>query len=493
MAGMAVQQGQHGRTRGRSQGPGQRGASTQADSPALQPGAKQQRIHSGKDMEDDLSIQELRDAAIAGEQARASRPACVTTPPCNTAASLVAPMFAGQVHGPGTGEKTDPLQKEDPWHAWHTAGALKQAPQRMPANSPDLAARNLLPKFEASSAAPASYACSKGAPAYSGATSSTDANGIPAELPQLEGNEYAKTSDVNALLATFNQRTQASIQRAQDKVQQDLQLEVTQLVGRVDASFQNQIEVQRQELAEVRTTGRELSRELADVLTRLTRAENALHLANAPRAEIRDAMEAEDFDKEPDLGVIQFNTKESVTAAAITAACKDWFAYAGMDSEQDMVVRGPSAAVGMYWKIAVHGADGVAARKAKKLLDILRTGGDDGKWMRIFVEAPTGRKVESFISPDKSRKREATERLTKKALSALEGKVPGKLKPLKADGIVLRDGKPMVRITPLPDGSFDVFWNPGLVPSGLDKSSIVAAMERQPSGAALAASVQWER
>lgn len=265
------------------------------------------------------------------------------------------------------------------------------------------------------------------------------------------------------------------------------------MVGQLDSSFQKQIDAQRAELAEVRTRGRELSKDIADILGRLARAEDALQMAKAPRAEIKQALAAEDFDREPNLGVIQFNTKESVTAEAITDACKDWFATSSLDSEQDMVVRGPNAAVGMFWILALHGEEGLAARRTRKLLDILGIGGDDGKWLRIYVVTPTGRRVESFISPDKSGKREATERLTKKANTALAARIPGKLRPLKADGIIFLDSKPILRITPFPDGSFDVFWNPSLVPADLDKSSIVAAMERQPSGATLADSVQWER
>ena len=83
--------------------------------------------------------------------------------------------------------------------------------------------------------------------------------------------------------------------------------------------------------------------------------------------------------------------------------------------------------------------------------------------------------------------------LTKRLHSLLENKLDPQLGPLhalKPEGVVAFCRKPLCKVVPKADQTFDLYWNPPvLLSTGLDKEDTVASMENRAS--IRADVVQW--
>ena len=61
----------------------------------------------------------------------------------------------------------------------------------------------------------------------------------------------------------------------------------------------------------------------------------------------------------------------------------------------------------------------------------------------------------------------------------MRDRLPGrKVDMLKAERLVCVSWKPLLRITPFPDGTFDCHWNPKILQgTGINKDEVVEALE----------------
>ena len=148
------------------------------------------------------------------------------------------------------------------------------------------------------------------------------------------------------------------------------------------------------------------------------------------------------------------------------------------------------------WIIQFHGTTGIAIGKCRAALAGFKK--PDGQWEKFWVRTPLRREVQVYIPPDKNKRRQQTEILSKKMFQIFErklGNTKGELHLLKPEGVVAVDWEPAMKVAPRPDGSFDLHWNdPYIAQLELVKSEIIDEMEHRPSGGAIAArlgSVPW--
>jgi hypothetical protein len=163
----------------------------------------------------------------------------------------------------------------------------------------------------------------------------------------------------------------------------------------------------------------------------------------------------------------------------VAQATKDWIEEAGLDFAADIHVAGPATSLAKFWTLVVQGDEGMADRRASKLLDLLRPATKGGNWRELYCKSPCGRWVQVFAGPDKSQRALATERLTKRAAEALRNQFSNlRIHALKRDGMVTIGWKGAVKITPYADGTFDLLWNKKVLDTlSVDRIAVVAALE----------------
>eukprot|EP00973_Karenia_brevis_P006738 915291-Karenia_brevis.AAC.1 len=69
--------------------------------------------------------------------------------------------------------------------------------------------------------------------------------------------------------------------------------------------------------------------------------------------------------------------------------------------------------LGRNWELFFGGEPGTAARRADKFLQLCR---DDGQWLELHAEAPSGQQTRMYVQPDKCRKQVRLEICTRKLL-----------------------------------------------------------------------------
>ena len=134
----------------------------------------------------------------------------------------------------------------------------------------------------------------------------------------------------------------------------------------------------------------------------------------------------------------------------------------------------------------------MAAKRAKKFLEHLRTSGEGSDWRRVSCIGPLNQIIQLFIGPDKNRKQIATEQLTKKTAQLLREALPtARVHQLRQEGIVCVSWRPLCRVSCFADGSFDVHWNPKqLDATRIDRAAIVEMLE-ESSSHGNAEEVEW--
>ena len=104
--------------------------------------------------------------------------------------------------------------------------------------------------------------------------------------------------------------------------------------------------------------------------------------------------------------------------------------------------------------------------------------------------------VSVYASPDKNGLMVATEKLTKRALSVVKELLPAlRMHMLRAEGVICVSWKPLLRVAPHEDGSYDVFFNPRmLATSRLNKEEFLENLEdASTGGGGGAGDVEWVR
>ena len=160
-----------------------------------------------------------------------------------------------------------------------------------------------------------------------------------------------------------------------------------------------------------------------------------------------------------------------------------WLARGGFRLGEHCEVLGSDARLAYSWSIAFYGEPVVAARKCRKTLSNMKLA--SGGWDQIFANTPLNRESQLYISPNKNKKREATQVLTKRLHALIESKLDPELGPLhalKPEGVFVFYWRPLCKVVPKADQTFDLYWNsPVLASTSLDKEDIIASMENRVS------------
>jgi hypothetical protein len=262
-----------------------------------------------------------------------------------------------------------------------------------------------------------------------------------------------------------------------------------QLFTKFDASIQLQFQQQQSEIEQIKEVCRQSKTQFATIFSDIDHLKTGVAMAGSAKYSGIQARE-EAFDGAIDPCIIRINTREFVDRASIESAIEAWMLDGSFRLGSEFEIRGPPTALSKHWVIAMHGQEAVAQRRVRKALDLLK--GADGAWRRITAVSPTDRHIDCYISSDKNKKRLATERLTKKAFFVLRDQLAGRrVHMLKAEGLICVGWKPLLRLSPFADGSFDAHWNPSMLQqTGINKQEVLAALE-QAHGVS-AEGVEWQ-
>lgn len=222
----------------------------------------------------------------------------------------------------------------------------------------------------------------------------------------------------------------------------------------------------------------------------LVRLQRALAVAESAAADATRAINEDEFDRNPDPTILRCNLSESVSRDAVRAALAPLMEDASIAQDQ-WEIPGPPAGIARNFVVSFKGTAGLAARRARKVLDMRRLA--SGEWRpNPQVTTPLNRAVDVYISPDKSPKQLRTEQGGRKLFKAFKAVHAGKTSHLdKKTGMVSIDWHPCAKVIPNPEpNSWVVQWNPSVVArASIDKPSVMAAFN---AGTGSAAGVQWE-
>lgn len=346
-----------------------------------------------------------------------------------------------------------------------------------PAQVP-LAATAAAPSANAVWPAPLGTAAGSSAPrsdASSSAYSSTDA-------PTM--------ADMLTLFEDFQRKTQATVSESQTVLARNLQGEVHGLLTKFQTAVQTEFQQQHSEIRELKSMWNDTEDDRQRIWTELNRINAKLATVDSAPAAAQ-AMREEAFDADPDPTKIRVNTQELIDKAALSEGIAGWLLEADLGDHYELL--GPDHGIAKNWVVQLQGAEGLAARRVRKALDLLR--GADGEWRQLQATSPLGRPINLYVSKDKNQKQMATERLSKKLftilkeLSCLRGK---KMHLLKREGMVCVAWKPLARIEPEASGAYTLFWNASKVAEhGVNKAEVVESLAAASGGGA--DGVEWSR
>ena len=339
-------------------------------------------------------------------------------------------------------------------------------------------------------------------------------------------------ADFQRMFDAFQERTTAFVASSQADLQRNLQSEVHTLLGKFHDNVQNQFEMQNVQISELRNHIKAGKNDSKDIWSAIDRINSALALATDVKASAAVAAE-ENFDGPIDPARIRINCKELVDKSAIFEAVDGWLAEADLEDKYDIL--GPAEGLSKFWTVVVQGAEAVAKRRVSKALALLKN--EAGIWRTMEALTPLGRMVDLFISGDKNKKQIETEKLSKRLfhllkeavgdsgggsgmVAAVGGRGSGgagggsggdpdggggggdggpksepkkkipKLHFLKREGVVTCNWRPVAKVVPYPDRSYDVYWNQGQIEVlGINKEAILEALA-STSGVA-ADGVEW--
>ena len=300
--------------------------------------------------------------------------------------------------------------------------------------------------------------------------SRTDLKGILAELRTSVVNELS-----DSISKTIDTKFTAQVEKAfrtyDEKITNrlsDHDMGIADLVKRADTVEQSQ-------------------KKMKEDINKLQRA---LAVAESAATEVVQQLELEQFDRQPDPAVLRANTSESVAKEAVLAAFATLFKDADIPDDGFEMVGG-TMGISKNFTFRLLGAPGLAARRARKVLDMRRR--PDGSWApNPQVTTPLGRRIDIFLSPDKSPKQLRTELGGRRLFKAFKSAHPNKTVHLdKRAGMVSIDWHPCARVVPAQEqNSYTVQWNPTVViRAQIDKEGIMSAFNANNGGTA---GVQWE-
>ena len=300
-----------------------------------------------------------------------------------------------------------------------------------------------------------------------------------------DGDVFAKKSDLEPLLSDFK-----------ESLGEDVRPLAEQLTGaKVEDFFRNYDNGIQKRLSGHDAEIADLNKHIAAIETDhdkfkadLAKMQDALALTEATAAQTVRVFQEEDFDRQPDLTLVRPNASELVARPAVLDSIKPWLSDAGFQEDHWGMIGG-SSGISRNCPVRSAGPDGLASRRARKCLQVRRQ--PDGTWRpNPMVVSPMGRRVEIYISPDKSPKQLRTEQGGR--LKAFKAVHPNKNTHLdKRSGMVPVGWSPCAKTIPNPEpNSCVVQWNVAVLDrAGVSKQDVMNFFNLE-SGTD--AGIQWQ-
>ena len=241
------------------------------------------------------------------------------------------------------------------------------------------------------------------------------------------------------------------------------------------------IETNRQENRQLRVRQDHLEKTMLDVQKQLVLAKFTPNTA--------DLLDT-DLDRAPDPSLVRLNCELMVSLQSITDTVTAWLRNINLQEGDDWQIRGGPQPLSKNWTIFFNADPGIAARRAKKALQVLRK--PDGTYQQLQARAPDSTYARVYASPDKNLRQILRESATKKFKKIVEPMVPREeIFALKKDGVVTIGWQKLALLKPADDKTINLqFNNEIIVKYKLDKNVI-----RQKFEAAWAATstaeVEW--
>ena len=302
----------------------------------------------------------------------------------------------------------------------------------------------------------------------------------PPQFPASLNNDPQAVRGVNELLAEWNTNAEQIVAANNHKIKQDLQATVHHLLQQYDANIQAQFRAQQADIAKLYELVAQLKDDKSKVWREVSHLSQTVESSPCPAA-AKEFRQAQQFDALPNECIIVVTCKSFIDRVSLLDGIAQWMADAALQPEQDYDIPGGDTNLAKRWVITFGGDHGLQARRARKCLNLLK--GSDGIWRRLKAISPLGEAVDLFLSADKSKKRIATEVLTKRLHGLIQdqlGQPTRALHMLKPEGLVTYQWKPLAKVTANADGSAVCQWNPVVADKlQIDRVCITDAMENR--------------
>ena len=198
-----------------------------------------------------------------------------------------------------------------------------------------------------------------------------------------------------------------------------------------------------------------------NVWEEVAKLQKALATAEAGTAPVR--MDMADDDRPPNPTFLKVRAGDSVSFEAVKEAVDKLTFQAGTPSDGREVIGERK-----FFSLQFKGEVGLAAGRARKVLQIIKFGGAGGRFQKLVAGGQP-----LWVDPDKSPKQERTEaggrRLKKLIAEVYSTRNVGLFHD---EAVVAIDAKPLVRVcSPSPDSIF-LEWHPDHPGEGIDRARI---------------------
>ena len=307
------------------------------------------------------------------------------------------------------------------------------------------------------------------------------------------GTQPVGRSELEAMLDIFKTKisseTKSAVAESASSIEQGLKTHVTTLLRTYDDASNRRIASIEATTQELTVKQNQQEKDMENIKKDIGRLQQGLVVAESATPS-RAMLDAEDFDREPDLTIVKISVADAIAKGAAIDALATIFQTANI-AENEYVIKGPE--LGKYFTLQLNGEGGVAAKRAKKFLSALRD--RSGKWTALWATTPTRTQCRIYINEDKSDKRTRTEMFTKRLERAFKTKhadkhVHARRYNDKKEGTISVDWVPVAKLTVASkDDQPVLLWNAGAVAEmGIEKDTITTAFN---SSTGSAAAVQW--
>ena len=305
-----------------------------------------------------------------------------------------------------------------------------------------------------------------------------------AQQPVLRG-------ELDDLLADMQKAIVSEIQQASAATQAAVGAHTAETIKKYDSTVQRRFSAMEADVVdhEQRITKqeegqRELAEEIRKIRAELAMATEAPHVV---RGGARGG-----FERDVDPTILRTSARDLLARTAVEDALRTVMQEAGLGEDQWKVKGGNGLSTKHV--VAFSGCPRVAARRAEKVLDLLRPG-ESGEWRKIVAQTPAKADVQLFVSEDKAPKTIKTEIWGKKLAQVVREAADGRdVHLLRKEGAITIAWQRVVRVN-IEDGKPPALqWdNDAVQRLALDKAKIAEAFAALVAavGPAPASSAQW--